>query len=129
MHYPKKFAADWQDGYREMVTQVQKYQNHFDKVYITNINQVPYIYLLFYGKYDPEKFINSGGNRDYFDKYVFIPDDVNIYDQILTADRRQVRILYVAPSWEKVDGKWLAAANDSTGRHIYSLWDLNETFK
>ncbi|KKR58782.1 MAG: hypothetical protein UU05_C0002G0040 [Candidatus Curtissbacteria bacterium GW2011_GWA1_40_47] len=129
VHYPKKFAADWQDGYREMVTQVQKYQNHFDKVYITNINQVPYIYLLFYGKYDPEKFINSGGNRDYFDKYVFIPDDVNIYDQILTADRRQVRILYVAPSWEKVDGKWLAAANDSTGRHIYSLWDLNETFK
>ena len=128
IHYPKKFAAGWQDGYREMVAQVQKNQDQFDKVYITNINQVPYIYLLFYQKYDPGKFINSGGTRDAFGKYVFISDDVNIYDKALPAGR-QGKILYVAPSWEKVDGKWLAAANDSVGRHIYSLWEVNEPFK
>jgi len=124
VHYPKKFAADWQDGYREMVTQVQKYQDQFDKVYITNINQVPYIYLLFYQKYDPKKFIAEKGTRDSFDKYVFVSDDINIYDKALAVGT-QGKILYVAPSWEKVNGTWLAAANDSNGRHIYSLWGIN----
>ena len=121
VHYPQKFSADWQDGYREMVKQIEKYQERFDKVYVTNINQVPYIYLLFYQKYDPQKFISQKGTRDAFDKYVFIPDDVEIPDG--------ERLLYVAPSWKKVDGIWLAAANDSQGRHIYSLWEVNGPFK
>ena len=100
-----------------MVAQVQKYQDQFDKVYITNINQVPYIYVLFYEKYDPSKFLEKKGSKESFDKYVFISDDVNIYDK--------GNILYVAPSWKKVDGAWLAGANDSNGRHIYSLWGIN----
>jgi len=117
IHYPKKFAADWQDGNKEMVLQVQKYQDNFDKVYITNINQASYIYLLFYLKFDPRKFIESKGNSDSFGKYSFVPRDINLDNK--------GRILYVAPSWEKVDGNWLAAANDSVGRHIYSLWEVN----
>lgn len=117
IHYPVKFAADWQDGYAQMVAQVQKYQEKFDKVYVTNVNQVPYIYLLFYQKYDPKKFIVSGGNRNAFDKYVFISDEVNIYDK--------GKILYVAPSWKKVDGTWLTSVNDSAGRHLYSLWEID----
>ena len=123
IHYPQKFAADWQDGYKQMVQTLQKHQDGFEKIYITNINQVPYIYLLFYQKYDPAKFLAIAGTSNAFDKYVFIQgktlfisDDVNVYDK--------GHILYVAPSWEKVDGKWLDAANDSNGRHIYSLWEV-----
>ncbi|MBI3282577.1 glycosyltransferase family 39 protein [Candidatus Curtissbacteria bacterium] len=116
VHYPVKFAPDWQDGYRQMVEAIKKHQASFEMVYITNINQVPYIYLLFYQKYDPGRFIQLGGNRDGFDKYVFVSRDTDIYDK--------GRILYVAPSWEKVDGKWLDAVNDSGGRHIYSLWEV-----
>ena len=130
VHYPQKFAADWQDGYKQMVREVKKYQDSYEKVYITNINQVPYIYVLFYGKYDPQKFKDLQGTKDSFDKYVFISDDVNIYDKALLAGplrseaSRQGGILYVAPSWQKVDGKWLAAVDDNTGRHIYSLWEI-----
>jgi len=116
IHYPKKFAADWQDGNRQMVRQIQKYQANFDKIYVTDINQVPYIYLLFYQKYDPRKFIENKGTKNGFDKYIFISDDIDIYNK--------GKILYVAPSWKKVDGKWLAAADDSTRRHIYSLWEV-----
>ena len=117
-HYPQKNAADWQDGYKQMVAQVKKFEDQFDKIYITNINQVPYVYLAFYGKYDPLKFIEESGTRDAFGKYVFVSQDyTELYDK--------GRILYVAPSWQKVDGKWLAAANDSQGRHIYSLWEVN----
>lgn len=116
-HYPRKFAADWQDGYRQMVEQIQIFQEDYEKIYITDINQVPYIYLLFYQAYEPNKYILEGGSKESFGKYVFIPRDVNVYDK--------GRILYVAPSWEKVDGKWLAAADDSNLRHIYSLWEIN----
>ena len=117
VHYPKKFSADWQDGYREMVRKIQKYQGNFQHVYVTNINQVPYIYLLFYQKYNPQKFIQTGGTKDTFDKYVFIDDQTEIYNK--------GKILYVAPSWKKVDGVWLDAVDDSAGRHIYSLWEVN----
>lgn len=116
VHYPKKFAADWQDGYKEMVNQIKKYQNDYEKIYVTNINQVPYIYLLFYLKYDPQKFISENGSRESFDKYFFISDEADISNQ--------GRLLYVAPSWKKVDGKWLAAVNDNSSRHIYSLWEV-----
>lgn len=115
-HYPHKFAADWQSDYKEMVRKLQKHQDSFDAVYITNINQVPYAYVLFYQKYDPEKYIALNGTRDHFDKYYFISRDVNVYDK--------GRILYIAPSWEKVDGKWLDAVDDASGKHTYSLWEL-----
>lgn len=116
IHYPIKFAADWQDGYRQMVEKIKKNEASFEKVYVTNINQVPYIYVLFYQGYNPQRFIQLAGDRDGFDKYVFISRDVDIYDK--------GRILYVAPSWEKVDGTWLDAVDDSSGRHIYSLWEV-----
>ena len=115
-HYPKKFGADWQDGYKQMVEKIVKYQQNFDKVYITDINQVPYIYLLFYQKYDSYKFLQENGGRDHFGKYYFVTTATNVYDK--------GKILYVAPSWQKVDGKWLDAVNDTTGRHLYSLWEI-----
>lgn len=137
VHYPLKFAADWQDGYRQMVEKIKKHQDSFEKVYVTNINQVPYIYLLFYQKYDPTRFIQLGGDREGFDKYVFVSRDEDIYDKEVSKDTSlqsspdndqtaglKGRILYVAPSWEKVDGKWLDAVDDSGGKHIYSLWEV-----
>lgn len=115
-HYPKKFAADWQDGYKQMVKEIEKYQASYSRVYITNIDQVPYIYLLFYQKYDPAKFAKENGTKDAFDKYFFIEPNHDIYNK--------GKVLYVAPSWQKEDGKWLSAVNDSAGRHIYSLWEI-----
>lgn len=116
VHYPKKFSADWQVGYKEMVHQIRNFQDNYEKVYVTNINQVPYIYLLFFQSYDPRTFITEKGNTDHFYKYFFINNDENIYDK--------GRILYIAPSWEKVDGTWLSAVNDNTGHHLYSLWEV-----
>ncbi len=116
IHYPRKFSADWQDGNKQMVEKLVQFENTFDKIYISNITQVPYIYVLFYKKYDPQKFATEG-NKDGFSKYIFTSDDFDLYNK--------GRILYVAPSWKKVDGDWLTAANDTNGRHIYSLWKIN----
>ena len=117
IHYPRKFSADWQDGNKQMVEKLQQFQEGFDRVYISNITQVPYIYVLFFQKYDPQKFISEKGNKDTFDKYVFTSDDFDLYNK--------GRILYVAPPWKKVGGIWLAAANDTNGQHIYYLWEIN----
>jgi hypothetical protein len=116
VHYPKKFSADWQVGYKEMVYQIQRFQNDYEKVYVTNINQVPYIYLLFFQSYDPQTFINEKGNRDHFKKYYFVNED--------QESHFQEKSLYVAPSWKKVDGFWLSAVNDNTSKHLYSLWEV-----
>lgn len=117
VHYPIKFGRDWQEGYRDLVAKIQLFQNDFDLVYVTNIDQVPYIYLLFYQKYDPQKFVQEGGTKRAFDKYVVVSPEENKYNQ--------GRLLYAAPSWEKVDGIWLAAINDAKGFHLFSLWEVN----
>lgn len=117
VHYPTKFGRDWQEGYGQLVSKISHFQNDFNKVYITNVDQVPYIYLLFYQKYDSQKFFETGGTNRAFDKYVFISPEESKYDK--------GRILYAAPSWEKVEGKWLAAVDDSGGRHLFSLWEIN----
>lgn len=116
MHYPKKFSVDWQIGYKDMVFQIQRFQNDYEKIYVTNINQVPYIYLLFFQNYDPQTFINEKGNTDHFNKYYFVNEDQHL--------DFQEKSLYVAPSWKKVDGLWLSAVNDNTGKHLYSLWEV-----
>lgn len=117
-HYPKKFSADWQIGYKDMVLQIQRFQNDYEKVYVTNINQVPYIYLLFFQNYDPQTYIFEKGSRDHFNKYYFVNED-----QPLDF---QEKSLYVAPSWKKVDGLWLSAVNDNNGNHLYSLWEVGD---
>ena len=117
VHYPIKFGRDWQDGYRQLVKKLELFQNEYKLVYVTNIDQVPYIYLLFYQKYDPLKFVQESGTKRTFDKYVFVSPEEDKYNQ--------GRLLYAAPSWEKVDGKWLAAVDDSAGRHLFSLWEIN----
>lgn len=115
VHYPVKFSPDWQDGNRKMVELVKKYQDGYDKVYISNNDQA-YIYLLFYTKYDPKKFIDEKGDKNSFNKYIFVPSDYDLYDK--------GRILYVSPSWQKMDGRELASVSDSGGRRVYGIWEL-----
>ncbi|MDP2633024.1 MAG: glycosyltransferase family 39 protein [Candidatus Curtissbacteria bacterium] len=115
VHYPVKFSPDWQDGNRKMVELVKKYQDGYDKVYISNNDQA-YIYLLFYTKYDPKKFIDEKGDKNSFNKYIFVSSDYDLYNK--------ERILYVSPSWQKMDGRELASVSDSGGRRVYGIWEL-----
>ncbi len=118
VHYPRKFAPDWQAGNEQMVRAVEKYQNDYQKIYITNINNVPYIYLLFYQSYEPKKFEETGTSQ-HFDKYYFVNRDTrDIYNN--------GRILYVSPPWETVDGRLIEDINDFFGRHVYSLWEVGQ---
>ncbi len=116
IHYPKKFGPDWQDGYKQAVTLVGKHAASFDKIYITNINSVPYIYFLFFNKYDPQRFLDEKGTSNGFNKYVFTSDDFDLYNK--------GRILYLAPAWKDLNGIPKDSVFDTANRHLYRLWEV-----
>lgn len=55
-NYPKEFAAEWQWGYKEAIRATAGIEERYDKVRITDSIGRPYMYVLFYKKYDPKKF-------------------------------------------------------------------------
>ncbi len=77
IHYDKH--QPWYRGYayKDLVVKLQKYHPLYKKIIVTKGNQSPYIYILFYSRYNPSKYQNEGSPRDLdykgFDKYVFVP--------------------------------------------------------
>lgn len=72
----------WYRGYayKELVQDINKDYEKYDKFIITKAHSSPYIYLLFYSKYDPKKYQAMGSPRDIvayggFDKYLFSEHD------------------------------------------------------
>jgi 4-amino-4-deoxy-L-arabinose transferase-like glycosyltransferase len=66
----KSNVADWADGYKQLAGYVFSKDTNYDKVLISGHYWEPYIYFLFYKKYDPEIYQKSGTSNG-FGKYVF----------------------------------------------------------
>lgn len=62
-HEPTLKAADWRYGYKQMVEFVNQVKKDGQTVAITNYFGQPYIYVLFYTKFDP-KLYQELGNKD-----------------------------------------------------------------
>lgn len=71
VHYPKEKAVDWSVGVKEMISYVESHKENYSRIYITNNYAIPYIYFLFYTKYDPKQYIAENGNSNHFGKYYF----------------------------------------------------------
>ena len=78
--FPKLYADQWLDGYKQAVQYVGKNKDKYGSIYITNHYGRPYIYLLFYLNYPPAKYNEIvDRERDWygnwsvksFDKYIF----------------------------------------------------------
>jgi 4-amino-4-deoxy-L-arabinose transferase-like glycosyltransferase len=71
----------WYRGYayKQLTLDLNRYYPSYKKIVITKAQSSPYIYLLFYTKYDPQKYQSEGSPRDLdytgFDKYYFAPQD------------------------------------------------------
>lgn len=81
--YPKEFSAQWQYGYREAINYVKKNAGQYDNIIFTEDLGRPYIYALFYEKFDPGKFASEAKvDREVFGfvhvrgfgKYKFVKD-------------------------------------------------------
>ena len=55
--YPSLAAGRFEDGIKEMITEMDKYDDQHSTVYFTDRIGWPYIYVAFFTKYDPEKFL------------------------------------------------------------------------
>lgn len=55
-HYPREFSGEWQYGYRDSINYVESVKEKYSRVNITEDLGRPYIYYLFYTKYDPKNF-------------------------------------------------------------------------
>lgn len=89
--FPKLYADQWLDGYKQAIEYINKNKNKYDKIYITNHYSRPYIYLLFFQNYSPAKYNELvDRERDWygnwsvksFDKYIF-GDEVGDFSKIL----------------------------------------------
>ncbi len=54
--YPQQSAEDWQYGYKKIFTGLNLNSDKRNKIHISDENGQPYIFALFYLKYDPDKF-------------------------------------------------------------------------
>lgn len=68
--YPKANSLHFGDGYKQIVEFVVNNENKFDKVYISGYYWRPYIFTLFWQKYNPADYQNNG-TREHFGKYYF----------------------------------------------------------
>jgi hypothetical protein len=82
--YPKAYSWAWQYGYKETVNFIKINYEKYDKIIITKRYGEPHEFLLYYLKYDPEKYqLDTNKKWDYhanwywidgFDKFEFVND-------------------------------------------------------
>ena len=68
--YANQVSSSWGDGYKQLTQYVFTNESKYAKVVVSGHYWQPYIYFLFYKKYDPALFQKSGSKKG-FDKYLF----------------------------------------------------------
>lgn len=82
----------WHRGfaYKELVREVSVQYPKYKKIVVTKSHSSPYIYFLFYNRYDPSKYQKEGSPRDLdytgFDKYIFEPLECPITKDTIEED-------------------------------------------
>ncbi len=68
-----EYSEYWQYGYKEAVDLTETLKAKYQKVVVSTTLDQSYIFFLFYTKYDPAKYLASGGTQTntHFDKYEF----------------------------------------------------------
>ena len=61
IHMPLEYAPYWQYGYKEAVQWTENNRQQYQKIIISTKLDQPYIFFLFYSKYDPVKYLSQGG--------------------------------------------------------------------
>lgn len=121
-HYAKEYSGEWQYGYREAVRYVQSVKYQYGSVVIDDIIGRPYMYALFYDRYEPKKF-QDGVDRSVdgagfyhvqgFDQYRFVdrrpeykentlyimrpklvPEDANVQETIKLVNGESVLVIF-----------------------------------
>jgi len=79
VHQSLEYSQYWQYGYQQLVQEVKKLEPQYDKIRVSIETEQPYMFFLFYQKYDPQEYLAQGGTgsggfweEHHFGKYDFI---------------------------------------------------------
>lgn len=56
VHYPKTYPAAWEYGFNQLVDYIKQVEGKYNKIYVTDRYDQPYILFLFYLRYPPQNF-------------------------------------------------------------------------
>ena len=114
-HYPKLKASDWQDGYKQMVQFVNGIKDNYEVIAITNYYTKPYIFVLFYTKYDPATYQRQSQDKSKFDKFEFFGAS---WEKKVAGT-----VLLVRPHWQKPDPppKYIKEIYDSANTLVFRI--------
>lgn len=114
-HYPKEKALDWQVGYEEMVKYVDNIKNNYDTIVVSNFYGRPYIYVLFYTRFNPKLYHPQSQNKTKFDKYEFFGES--------WEKKTQGKVLLVRPDWQKPDPppKYIKYIYSENGQLVFRI--------
>ncbi|MBI2599053.1 glycosyltransferase family 39 protein [Candidatus Curtissbacteria bacterium] len=91
-HYPKEKAPDWSQGYKEMVEAVDEIKDNYGSIAITSYFGHPYIFTLFYSRYDPLKYHSQSEDKNKFAKFEFFSSS---WEQTKPG-----KALVITPPWQ-----------------------------
>lgn len=122
VHAPVEYALEWQYGHEQVVQEVVSRQEKFDKVVVSTALDQPYIFFLYYLRYDPVKYLAYGGTksgkfdeeRNAFDTYEF---------HRYANSAISLNTLYVGTPEETLLGlEMITEIKDPTGAVVYVLY-------
>jgi 4-amino-4-deoxy-L-arabinose transferase-like glycosyltransferase len=61
IHLPAERAGRWQFGRKELALYLKDYGHGYDRIFISPELEWPYIFMLYYLKYDPDSYLQEGG--------------------------------------------------------------------
>lgn len=104
-HYANQFSYDWQYGYKDAVTYAHQVEDEYDAIYLTNAFGRPYIYSLFYTKYDPKEFRKKAVvNREALGFATVLGFDKYYFDRNLLPKDKTKKVLYIDVPKDVVGG-------------------------
>lgn len=114
IHYPKEKSLDWQDGNKEAIQFMNKIKDDYNSIAISNYYAQPYIYVLFYTKFDPKTYqrLNKQKNNN-FDKYEFFSDS--------WGKTKPGKALVVTPFWQAHPPEVLTEIHGQNDELIYRI--------
>jgi hypothetical protein len=116
VYLPVRDGGNWQSEFKSIVPAVMKYTDKYDQVIIDTSQAQPYIFYLFYGKYDPAKYLSEldldyiGTPRKHFDFGKFHFRTIN-WDE----DRKLKNTLFVGDQYQFSDIEILEEVKDEMG--------------
>lgn len=115
--YRRNYSWAWQYGYKEVANNIQLHYNKYERIFMTKKYGEPHEFLLFYLKWDPEKY-QSDPNLvryfrtdwywvDSFDKFIFI-NDWEIKEKVKSQKSKVKSLLITSPGnypegWSKIE--------------------------